>query len=79
MIYFPMMNNLMNNLVPFVRYRPHPISHSEINQSLHDLPSSGLIVLEVLVVCLVNQSWDCHLWVEMSGEGRLCHFRSVGR
>ena len=50
---------------------PHPISHSEINQSLYDLPSSGLIVFEVLVVCLVNRSRGCYLWVEMSGEGRL--------
>jgi hypothetical protein len=61
----------MNNLIPFVRYRPHPISHSEIHQSLYDLPSSGLIVFEVLVVCLVNRSRGCYLWVEMSGEGRL--------
>ncbi len=60
MIYFPM-NNVMNNLIHFVRYRPHPISHSEINQSLYDLPSSGLIVFEVLVVCLVNRSRGCYL------------------
>jgi hypothetical protein len=50
---------------------PHPISHSEINQSLYHLASSGLIVVEVLVVCLVNWSRGCYLWVEMSGEGRL--------
>ena len=50
-MYFP-----MNDLIQFVHLRPHPISHSEINQSLYDLPSSGLIVFEVLVVCLVNRS-----------------------
>ena len=40
---------------------PRPISHSEINQSLYDLPSSGLIVFEVLVVCLVNRSREREL------------------
>ncbi len=65
-MYFP-----MNDLIQFVHLRPHPISHSEINQSLYDLPSSGLICFEVLVVCVVNRSRGCYLWVEMSGEGRL--------
>ena len=50
-----------------------------MTHSLCDFQSSGVIVLEVLVVCLVNQSRDCHLWGGMSGEGRLCHFRSAVR
>jgi hypothetical protein len=58
---------------------PHPVSHSQMTHSLWDFQSSGVTVLEVLVVCYVNQLRDCHPWVGVSGEGRLCHFRSAVR
>jgi hypothetical protein len=42
---------------------PHPISHSEINQSLYHLPSSGLIVVEYHMIknkkLAVNLSMAC--------------------
>ena len=45
-----------------------------VSNNLMIVQSSGVIVLEVLVVCHVNQLRDCHLWVGVSGEGRLCSF-----